>query len=147
MVTTFEKNNQTQEEYQESYLNGARAIAHIYAKSNESLNIHLRWKSGSGIAKDLSGYKAIMCVRERKDGHIIAAQCDTSGEAQGLITTDFAGNIRITMPYQVLQSLYKSGSWKYDLVLTSPDPENISTRLIEGEFYIDRSVSYQDEMA
>ena len=53
MATTFTLNNQTQEEYQDSYRNGARAIATIYAKANESLNLHFVWKSGAGIGKDL----------------------------------------------------------------------------------------------
>lgn len=135
--------NQTQIEYQTNFDKGARAIANIYAKSNESLNCLFRWKNKNGIAIDLREYTAAMSIRERKDGHIVVATCDTSGDADGLITLGFDGSIRITMDYTKLQSLYKTGEWKWDLILKSPD--GIITRLIQGDFFIDRSVTYMDE--
>lgn len=136
--------NQTQIEYQTDYTRGARAVANCYCKSNESLNLYFKWKTGNGFAIDLTDYKAAMSIRERKDGHIIAATCDTSGNADGLITLGWDGSIRITMPYTKLQAMYKTGEWKWDLVLESP--EGVVTRLIQGNFYIDRSVTYLDEL-
>lgn len=44
MSTSLVVKNQTQLEYQDDYSSGARAIANIYAKSNESLNLHFVWK-------------------------------------------------------------------------------------------------------
>lgn len=135
--------NQTQLEYQDDYSSGARAIANIYAKSNESLNLHFIWKQGNGLGIDLTGYKAIFTVRERKDGHIKALECNTTGDADGLITTDWGGNINITAAPDKLSAMYKTGQWAWDLVLTSK--EGLSTRLIQGRFFIDRSVSKVDE--
>lgn len=144
MATQLTIKNQTQQEYQDSYENGARAIAHIYAKSNESLNLLFRYKKGNGLSIDLTGYTAAFCIRERKDGHIVAATCDTTGNADGTITLGWDGTIRIQMPYTKLQSMYKTGEWKWDLVIQSP--EGIATRLIQGNFYIDRSVTYLDDL-
>lgn len=131
--------NQTQLEYQSSYPQGARAIANIYAKSNESLNLHLVWRQKNGMGIDLSGYKGVFSVRERKDGHVKAIECNTSGDADGLITLDYNGNIKITASPDKLQDMYKTGQWSWDLLLTSPT--NITTRLMEGIFYVDRGVS------
>lgn len=145
MPTTITVKNQTQQEYQEEYNQGARAIANIYAKANESLNLHFIWSTGSGIAVDLTGYTGAFSVRERKDGHILAAVCDTSGNADGLMTLDYSGNIKITMDYTYLQAMYKTGDWVWDLVLKSP--EGIVTRLMQGDFKIDRGVTYLDDLA
>ena len=144
MATTFTINNQTQEEYQEAYSNGARAVATICAQSNSSLNLHFVWKTGSGIAMDLTGYTGAFSVRERKDGHLVAAVADTTGTGDGTMTVDFAGNIKIQMDYTVIQPLYKTGDWVWDLILKSPD--GITTRLIEGDFKIDRGVTYFNEL-
>lgn len=139
MSTDLVIKNQTQLEYQSDFLKGARAIANIYAKSNESLNLHFIWKKGNGLGLDLTDYKAIFTVRERKDGHVRAIECNTEGDADGLITLDWGGNINIVAPPSKLSDMYKTGQWTWDLVLTSP--EGISTRLIQGDFFIDRSVS------
>ena len=144
MTTTFTVNNQTQEEYQNSYKNGARAIANILAKVNESLNIHLVWRTGTGVGVDLTDYSGAFSVRERKDGHIVAAVADTEGTGQGTMTLDYAGNIKIQIDYTVIQPLYKTGDWVWDLILKSP--EGIVTRLIEGDFKIDRGVTYFNEL-
>lgn len=143
MSTSLVVKNQTQLEYQDDYSSGARAIANIYAKSNESLNLHFVWRKGNGLGIDLTDYKAIFTVRERKDGHVKAIECNTSGDADGLITTDWGGNIKIVAGPDKLSAMYKTGQWAWDLVLTSK--EGISTRLIQGRFFIDRSVSKVDE--
>lgn len=139
MSTNLVIKNQTQQEYQDDYGQGARAIANIYAKSNESLNLHFVWKAGNGLGIDLTGYKAVFTVRERKDGHVKAIECNTAGDADGLITTDWNGNIKIVAAPDKLSEMYKTGQWTWDLVLTSP--ESLSTRLMQGLFFIDRSVS------
>lgn len=145
MSTSFYVNNQTQQEYQDSYKNGARAIATIFAKSNESLKLHFIWRTGTGVGVDLSNYTGAFSVRERKDGHIVVAVCDTTGTADGIMTLDFSGNIRINMDYTKLQAMYKTGDWVWDLVLQSP--EGIATRLIEGDFKVDRGVTYLDNLS
>lgn len=144
MATTFTVSNQTQEEYQESYRNGARAIATIFAKANESLNLHFVYKTGAGVGVDLTEYTGAFSVRERKDGHLVAAVCDTQGTGDGTMEMDYNGNIIIQMDYTVLQSLYKTGDWVWDLILKSP--KGITTRIIEGEFKIDRGVTYFNEL-
>lgn len=143
MPTSLVIKNQTQMEYQDDYSSGARAIANIYAKSNESLNLHFIWKQGNGLGIDLTDYKAIFTVRERKDGHVKALECNTSGDADGIITTDWTGAIKITASPDKLSAMYKTGQWVWDLVLTSK--EGISTRLMQGRFFIDRSVSKVSE--
>ena len=144
MATTFTLKNQTQEEYQDSYRNGARAIATIYAKSNESLNLHFVWKSGAGIGKDLSNYTGAFCVRERKDGHIVAFVADTEGTGDGTMTMDYNGNIKIQGDYTQIAAMYKTGEWVWDLIVKSP--KGIVTRLIEGDFKIDRGLTYLDDL-
>lgn len=145
MATSLVVNNQTQLEYQDSYKNGARAIATIYSKANESLKLHFIWKTGTGVGVDLSQYTGAFSVRERKDGHIVVAVCDTSGNADGTMTLDWGGNIKINMDYTKLQAMYKTGDWVWDLVLRSPD--GVVTRLIEGDFKVDRGVTYLDNLA
>lgn len=139
-TSTYTIQNQTQIEYQQATNKGARAIVNIYAKSNESLKLLFYWKDGKGFAKDLSGYSAALSIRERKDGQIDAATCSTESGYDGSITLGRDGSILVLMDAQVLQnSLYKSGEWLYDLILKSP--QGIITRLIQGTFYIDRSVT------
>ena len=144
MSTSIVTKNQTQLEYQDSYRNGARAIATIYAKANESLNLHFIWKTGIGTGINLSSYTGAFSVRERKDGHIVAVVCDTEGTGDGIMTLDFSGNIKIKIDYTVIQPMYKTGDWTWDLVLRSPD--GITTRLIEGDFKIDRGVTYLNDL-
>jgi len=143
MATTLTVNNQSQLEYQNAYKNGARAVANIYAKANESLNLWFVWRLGNGAAVDLTDYTGAFCVRERKDGHIVAATANTEGTGDGTMTLDFAGNIRINIDYTVIQPMYKTGDWVWDIVLRSP--EGIVTRIIEGDFKIDRGITYLND--
>lgn len=140
-TSIYEIKNQTQIEYQDNNGNkGARAIVNIYAKSNESLNLLFYWKDGKGFSKDLSGYQAAMSIRERKDGQVVAATCSSEPGYDGTISLGNDGSIAITMPAKVLQdALYKNGTWLYDIILKSES--GIITRLIQGTFYIDRSVT------
>lgn len=144
MATTFTVNNQTQEEYQNQYRNGARAIATIYAKANESLNLHFVYKTGIGMGIDLTEYTGAFCVRERKDGHIIALVADTEGTGDGTMTMDYSGNIRIVIGYDKILPMYKTGEWVWDIVIQSP--EGVATRIIEGDFKIDRGITYLNDL-
>lgn len=144
MATIFAINNQTQDEYQEQYRNGARAIANIFAKANESLNIFFIWKNGAGMGRDLTGYTGAFSVRERKDGHIVAFVANTEGTGDGTMTLTENGGIKIQGDYSKISAMYKTGDWVWDLILKSPS--GIITRLIEGDFKIDRGVTYMDDL-
>ena len=60
------------------------------------------------------------------------------------MTMDYNGNIKIQGEYTQIAAMYKTGEWVWDLIVKSP--KGIVTRLIEGDFKIDRGVTYLDDL-
>lgn len=139
-TTSLYVNNQTQIQDQDSFPLGARSVINIYAKSNEGLNFVVKWKKKNGLAMDLTGYKALMTIRDRKDGHVVLARLGTDSGLDGTIVCLYDGSITCTLQSSYLRDGYKTGTWLYDLLLE--DSNGVKTRLVQGNFYIDRSCSY-----
>lgn len=143
MADTLIIDNQTQIQNQDSFPTGARSVINIYAKSNESLNFKIIWQKKNGLSIDLSEYKALMEIRDRRDGHVVLARLGNFAGNDGEIKLSYDGSILCLLDSSYLKKGYATGSWQYDIVLESPD--GIKTRITQGDFYIDRSCSYLEK--
>ena len=118
------------------------AFVNIQAQSNANLNLKTRTKyQRSGQILDFTGYKALMQIRERKNGYVVLATLNSEGTGDGLITLSSDGIITLSLDTQILQEQVKVGKWYYDVVLTRPD--GIQVRWMEGSFNVDSSTTIE----
>lgn len=91
----------------------------------------LKWESTSGVPRDLTGYSALMQVREVPGSRVMLTLSSEAGQ-DGLITLGGAlGTVTLSLPDTVVYD-FKKG--QYDLLLIPP--EGSARRLVEGEVVV-----------
>jgi hypothetical protein len=110
----------------------------LVCKQGETFNRTVTW-SIDGVPVSLTGYTAAMQVRTDYTS-TSAILSLTSSPAAGLTLGGAAGTIAISVSAITTTGL-TSGSYVYDLELTSPSPSSEVTRLLEGQFIVTPQVT------
>lgn len=116
----------------------------IYAQSNSDFNLKVKFVvNRTGAPIDLTGYKADMEIRERKEGYVLLAKLSShlsEEERDGTIVVDGPnGTLLMNLNTNILINKVKKGNWYYDVVLTRPD--GLQSREYEGNFIVDGSTT------
>jgi hypothetical protein len=115
----------------------------MYPQSNANLNVRMQMRvARTQEPIDLTGYKADMEIRDRKEGPVRLALLSSylpDDERDGVITLDSSGFITLSLNTNILLNKVKRGSWYYDLVTV--DSHGVQSREIEGKFVVDGSTT------
>lgn len=95
------------------------------------------WKSGAGVAIDMTDYTAKMQLRQTYDDTLILELDETDG----ITITEAAGQMDIVID-SATTGTFDFVNCKYDLVVTSQN--NVATRVIEGICTLDKGVTHEE---
>lgn len=109
----------------------------ITADQYATFSLPLTWQDASGATINLTGYTALMQVRD-STGALIIELSTTDGR---IVVGAAAPNIVLGIAAPDVEALPAQGAaaWSYDLLLTSPG--GVVTRLLAGSFAVAPGVS------
>lgn len=115
---------------------GEGAVAGIYnieVDQGATLSRTITWKNADGTPMDLTGYTALMHVRESVGSATVELELST--ENGRLVLGDETGTVQILVDAATTSAM-AAKTYKYDLEMVSADSPAIVTRLIEGDFKV-----------
>ena len=107
-------------------------------RTNETFHLDLKYRDSNGLPIDITNYTAQMQVRDKAGGSEVIL--DTEGPGNSVVIDGPHGKIDVYFPLSTMLAVTAKKGF-YDLVLTSPPPEERVDALIEGTVAFEKGVT------